>query len=119
MLESHRADRKGDQTMKQNNEILKFLENTTHTQANYQFIVLRELINSNVEAVEIDDLLIALNKANAHKITWSSTPVFRVLTKKKFIKIKSKCAICNFEITPGFKIKAIAQIERILKIIPK
>ena len=103
--------------MKSNDEILEFLENTTHTQANYQFIVLRELINR--KGVKVEDLLIALNKANAQKITWSSTPVFRVLTKKKFIKIASKCASCNFEITPGFKIKANTEIKRILKIIPQ
>jgi len=105
--------------MKTNNEILEFLENTTHTQANYQFIVLRELINN--KEVEIEDLLIALNKANNKKITWSNTPVFKVLTKKKFIKIRSLhgSAVCNFEVTPSFKINANTEIKRILKIIPQ
>ena len=98
--------------MKTQEQILTFLENTKYTQANYQFIVLRELING--KNVKVEELLIALNKANNKKITFSSTPVFKVLTKKKFIKIASKCASCNFEITPGFKIQANAQIERIL-----
>jgi len=95
--------------------ILTFLENTKFTMANYQFVVLGELINNKNKA-RIEDVLKALNKVNKKHITFSNTPVFKVLTKKGFIKIKDDLIIANFPImTNADKQFANSEIRRIMK----
>ncbi len=72
--------------MIESSKIIEFLEKTKSTQANYQFIVLRDLIKHNVRSK--DDLLETLNDANPkrpEKITWSNTPVFKVLENKNLL----------------------------------
>ena len=115
--------------MIESSKIIEFLEKTKSTQANYQFIVLRDLIKSNQNIHDLDLILKSLNEANPKrpkKITFYSTPVFKVLENKKFIvitKVNRRDYMKwypkirkNFQLTPKEKRQALKEIKRILKI---
>jgi len=109
--------------------IIEFLEKTCFIKANYQFIVLETLIKSKESSVELDLILKNLNKKNpGRKITFSNTPVFKVLSGKKFILLRQPMIAKsyknrligvnvikrNFNLDSKQKHQALKEIKRIL-----
>ena len=109
--------------------ILEFLEKTCFIKANYQFVVLETLIKSKSASVELPLILKNLNKKNpGKKITFSNTPVFKVLTGKKFILLGQPMIAKsyknrvigisvikrNFNLDSKQKRQALKEIKRIL-----
>ena len=99
-------------------EILDFLRNTKRTQANYQFIVIRELVNSGMNPMcqTKDRVFKALSEANNGKtFTMSNTPVFKVLTKKGIITSDDTKIVSMFDIQEKETIDLVnTELERIL-----
>lgn len=99
-------------------EILDFLRNTKRTQANYQFIVIRELVNSGMNPMcqTKDKVFKALSEANNGKtFTMSNTPVFKVLTKKGMITSDDTKIVSMFDIQEKETIDLVnTELERIL-----
>ena len=104
--------------------IIEFLEKTCFIKANYQFVVLETLIKSKASNVKLDLILKNLNDKNpGRKITFSNTPVFKVLSGKKFIiitKVNRRDFMnwqpmirINFNLDSKQKRKALKEIKRI------
>ena len=100
--------------------IIEFLEKTCFIKANYQYVVLETLIKSKESNVELDLILKNLNDKNpGRKITFSNTPVFKVLVGKNFIMILTKRTgekriHKKFNLDSKQKRKALKEIKRIL-----